>query len=50
MKFVTNDTVGNLKACCECVFEKEEKNLFPKSLTGATIQDGGTRERRGANL
>jgi len=26
--------------------KEKEKGLFPKSLTGATIQDGGTRERR----
>jgi len=28
------------------MFEEKEVNLFPKSLTGTTIQDGGTRERR----
>jgi len=43
---IENDTVGKLKACWECVFEKEEKNLFSRSLMGATIQDGGTREKR----
>jgi len=26
--------------------EENENNLFPKSLTDATIQDGGTRKRR----
>ena len=28
------------------MFEEKEVNLFPKSLTGTTIQDSGTRERR----
>jgi len=28
------------------MFEEKEVNLFPKSLMGATIKDGGTRERR----
>ena len=28
------------------MFDVVEENLFPRSLTGATIQDGGTRERR----
>ena len=41
-----DNTVGNLKACCECIFKEEEKNLFPKSLIGTIIQDSGTRERR----
>ena len=43
---IEDDTVGKLKACWECVFENEEKNLFPRSLMGTIIQDGGTRERR----
>ena len=29
------------------MFDVIEENLFPRSLTGATIQDGSTRERRG---
>ena len=41
-------TVGNSKVCSGCVFEEKETNLFPRSLTGTTIQDGGTRERRDA--
>jgi len=28
------------------LLKKERKKLFPKSLMDATIQDGGTRERR----
>ena len=28
------------------MFAEEKKNLFPKSLTGTTIQDGSTRKRR----
>ena len=39
------DTVGNSKACNEVVVGVE-KNLFPRSLMGTTIQDGGTRERK----
>ena len=31
----------------EVVFAELEKVLFPMSLMGATIQDGGTRARRG---
>jgi len=27
------------------MFEEEKTDLFPKSLTGTTMQDGGTRER-----
>ena len=33
---------------CEFIVVEVERNLFPMSLTGATIQDGGTRERRDA--
>jgi len=40
------DTVGNLRRLLEDVFDVVEENLFPRSLMGATIQDGGTRERR----
>ena len=29
------------------MFEEKKTNLFPKSLMGATMQEGGTRERRG---
>jgi len=28
------------------MFEEKKMNLFPKSLMGATMQEGGTRERR----
>jgi len=42
--------VGKSKVCWECVFAEKRKNLFPKSLMGATIQDGGTRERRGDSI
>ena len=38
--------VGNLKVCSGCVFEEKETNLFSRSLTDATIQDNGTREKR----
>jgi len=40
-------TVGNVMLCGKIVFAEERENLFPISLMGATIQDGGTRERRG---
>ena len=30
------------------MFDIVEENLFPRSLMGATIQDGGIRERRGS--
>ena len=43
---VEENTVGRLRVHWECIIVEEEKNLFPKSLTGTTIQDGGTRERR----
>ena len=44
----TEDTVGKVESesCWECVFAEEMKNLFPKSLIGTTMQDGGTREKR----
>ena len=29
---------------------KEEVNIFLSSLMGTTIQDGGTRERKGPNI
>ena len=46
--FISN-TVGKVKleSCWECVIAEEEKNLFPKSLMGTTIQNGGSRERKG---
>ena len=44
---VDKDTVGKVMVCCEFVFAEERKNLFPISLMGTTIQDGGSRERRG---
>ena len=28
------------------MFKKKKTDLFPKFLTGTTMQDGGTRERR----
>ena len=40
------DTVGNLRRLLEDVFDVVEENLFPRSLMGTTIQDGGTRERK----
>ena len=41
-------TVGKVESesCWECIIAEEEKNLFPKSLMGTTIQDGGSRERK----
>jgi len=38
--------VGKVMLSGEIVFAEERENLFPISLTGATIQDSGTRERR----
>ena len=38
--------VGNSKVCWVYIFAEERKNLFPKSLIGATIQDSGTKERK----
>jgi len=35
-----------LRRLLEDVFDVVEENLFSRSLMGATIQDGGTRERR----
>jgi len=32
------------------VFEEKKANLFPKSLMGTTMQEGGTRERRSTYL
>ena len=40
------DTVGNLEVNAGDMFVIVKENLFPKSLTDATMQDGGTRERR----
>ena len=39
-------TVGIAIVVVEFIFAEERKNLFPISLTGATIQDGGLRERK----
>ena len=41
------DTVGKLRRLLEDVFDIVEEDIFPRSLMDATIQDGGTRERRG---
>jgi len=38
-------TVGKLRRLLEDVFDVVEEDVFPRSLTGATIQDGGTRGR-----
>ena len=43
---IEENTVGKLRVCWEYIIVEEEKNLFLKSLMGATIQDGGTRKRR----
>ena len=43
---VGRDMVGIAIVGSEFVFAEERKNLFPISLTGATIQDGSPRERR----
>ena len=40
------DTVGNSKVNVGDVFDVVKEDLFPRSLMGATMQDGGTRERR----
>ena len=40
-------TVGKLRRLLEDVFDIVEEDVFPRSLTGATIQDGGTRGRLG---
>ena len=39
-------TVGKLRRLLEDMFDIVEEDIFPRSLTGATTQDGGTRERR----
>ena len=39
-------TVGNMESWVEIVFVEEEVNIFLISLTDATIQDGGSRERK----
>jgi len=45
--YVEGSTVGKLSGCWEYVIvEEKRKNLLPKSLMGATIQDGSTRERK----
>ena len=45
--YVEGNTVGKLSGWWECIIVEEEKNLFSKSLMGTTIQDDGTRERKG---
>jgi len=40
-------TVGNMEFQVGIVFVEEEVNIFLISLIGATIQDGGSRERKG---
>jgi len=37
---------GKVLLYSKIVFAKERENLFPISLMGTTMQDGGTRERR----
>jgi len=44
---LVEDTVGNSKVSVEDVFVIVKEYLFPRSLTDATMQDSGTRERRG---
>ena len=45
--YVEGSTVGKLSGYWKCIIvEGERKNLFLKSLISATMQDGGTRERR----
>ena len=41
------DTVGNLEVNAGDMFVIVKENLFPRSLTDATMQDSGTRERSG---
>ena len=48
--YVEGNTVGKLSSWWECIIVEEEKNLFPKSLMSATIQDGGTREKKGCGI
>ena len=40
------DTVSNLKVNAGDMFDIVKEDLFPRSLMSATMQDGGTRERR----
>jgi len=44
---LVEDIVGNSKVSVEDMFVIVKEDLFPRSLTGATMQDGSTRERRG---
>ena len=44
------NTVSNVKLCTGVMFGEKEVNLFLMSLTGITIQDGGTRERRNVTM
>ena len=48
--YVEGNTVGKLSGWWECIIVEEEKNLFFKSLIGATIQDGGTRKKKGCGI
>ena len=48
--YVEGNTVGKLSGWWECVIVVEEKNLFPKSLMGATIQDGGNKRKKGLKV
>ena len=40
------DTVGNSKVNTRNMFDIVKEDLFPRSLMGTIMQDGGTRERR----
>ncbi len=40
------DIVGNSKVNAGDVFDVVKEDLFSRSLMGATMQDGGIRERR----
>ena len=43
--YIEGSTVGKLSGCWEYIIvEEKRKNLFPKSLMSATIQDGSIRE------
>jgi len=48
--YVEGNTVGKLSGWWECIIVKEEKNLFFKSLIGATIQDGSIRKKKGCGI
>jgi len=44
--FITESAGNQAIYAIECVKAEEENCLFPKSLSDATIQDSGIRERR----